>query len=196
MTTMIQDKLYTADELLKMPDGDRYELVGGKLVERHMGMESNLFATHIAHLIQTFLDDRPMGYVVCSETMFTCFPDPVHHGRRPDVAFLAFGRLPGEKLPKGNCPVPPDLMVEVVSPNDTAEEVSTKVNEYQEAGVRLTWVVYPGTRRVLIHRLRTSPEGRISELTELDTIDGEDVLPGFTCPVAKFFQIPRPPVSE
>jgi Uma2 family endonuclease len=194
MTTMTTtEKLYTVDDLLNMPDGDRYELVHGKLVERHMGTESNLLATRIAFLLQSFLETHPMGYVVCSETTFTCFGDAEHHGRKPDVAFVPFGRFPGERPPKGDCRALPDLVVEVVSPNDTAEEVSTKVAEYQSAGVPLVWVAYPSTRRILVHRLRQSPDGRISELTEADALSGEHVLAGFTCPVAKVFALPRPP---
>jgi Uma2 family endonuclease len=84
------------------------------------------------------------------------------------------------------------LVVEVVSPNDTAEEVSEKVADFQSVGVPLIWVFYPSTRRVLIHRLATDPAGRVSELTETDLISGEGVLEGFSCDVAEFFRLPTP----
>jgi Uma2 family endonuclease len=192
MTLVLEEAIHTPDDLLRMPDGDRYELVHGKLVEREMGTKSNWLATQITGLIWAFLRGKLQGYVFNAETSYACFHDEPNHMRRPDVSFIRFGRLPGEKLPEGHCPIPPDLAVEVVSPHDAAEDVSAKVAEFQSVGVPLIWVVYPGTRRVIVHRLPSNPAGRISELTETDTIQGEDVLPGFSCSVAEFFRIPSP----
>jgi Uma2 family endonuclease len=184
--------IQTADDLLTMPDADRHELLHGKLVAREMGAEANWLATRIAFLIQLFLADRPRGYVFTSEASYACFPDDPRHAPRPDASFVRFGRLKDEKIPKGHFKIAPDLVVEVVSPNDVAEELSEKVADFQSVGVPLIWVVYPSTRRVLIHRLAGDPLGRASELTESDAISGENVLPGFSCPVAEFFRLPQP----
>lgn len=192
MSITIGEQIYTPDDLLRMPDGERFELVHGKLVERHMGTEAVGFASRIFGLIWMFLLDHPLGHLLMSEAGYACFPDDPNHTRRPDTSFIRFGRLSNEKLPKGHCPIPPDLAIEVVSPNDAAEEVTSKVADFQSVGVPLIWVVYPASRRVLVHRLRSSPHERISELTDADTITGEDVLPGFSCPVAEFFRIPMP----
>jgi Uma2 family endonuclease len=66
-------------------------------------------------------------------------------------------------------------------------EVEEKVIEYLRAGVPLIWVVNPHTRSVRIPRPRSSPRGSISDLTDADSINGEDVLPGFECPARFFF---------
>lgn len=191
MTTMTQEQIFTPEDLLALPDRDRFELLHGKLVERKTGVKSNWVGGRITMLLGIFLEAHPLGYVI-PETNYVCFPDDPRHAPRPDVSFIRFGRSPGEKLPQGFCRIAPDLVVEVVSPNDTAEEVVDKVADFQSVGVPLIWVVYPNTRRVLIHRLRSSPEGRVSELTDADTINGEDVLPGFSCPVSTFFAMPSP----
>jgi Uma2 family endonuclease len=77
--------------------------------------------------------------------------------------------------------------VEVVSPNDTSEEVDEKVIEWLKAGVRLVWVVSPALKTVRIHRPRTAGNGSVSLLLAEDTITGEDVIPGFSAKVAEFF---------
>jgi Uma2 family endonuclease len=86
-------------------------------------------------------------------------------------------------MESGFIKVPPDLAVEVLSPNDLAYEVDRKVAEYFSAGVRLIWIVNPETRSVTIYR----PDGTASKLNDRDTLEGEDVLPGFRCPVRDFF---------
>ncbi|MBI3466041.1 MAG: Uma2 family endonuclease, partial [Planctomycetes bacterium] len=102
---------------------------------------------------------------------------------KPDAAFIRFGRLPGEQLPIGYVRIAPDLAVEVTSPNELAEEVESKIDDYLAAGVRLLWIVNPTRRTVRIHRAN----GTIGWLREHDTLDGEDVLPGFRCAVRDLF---------
>jgi len=193
MTTTIEDRSYTADEFLSLPDADRFELLHGKLVERNVGFEADWIAARVLFLIEFFLQQRPLGYAVGAQATYACFPDDPRHAPRPDVSFVRFGRFPDDKLPKGYSRIRPDLVVEVVSPNDSADELSEKIADFQSVGVPLIWVVYPSTRRVLIHRLPTDPAGRVSELAESDTLSGESVLPGFSCPVAEIFRIPTPP---
>jgi Uma2 family endonuclease len=96
--------------------------------------------------------------------------------------------LPDDAPSRGYDDIPPDLVVEVLSPRDIATELDQKVEEFLRAGVRLVWVVNPDTRTVRIHRL----DGSISGLHETDELSGEDVLPGFACPVAALFEMPSP----
>jgi Uma2 family endonuclease len=103
--------------------------------------------------------------------------------RAPDLAFVCRERLPPENQPRGFWEIAPDLVVEVVSPNDTRAEIQLKVREWIEAGVRLVWVVYPDSRTVEVIRTLLDRE----ELTADDTLDGGDVLPGFSCAVAELF---------
>ncbi len=84
--------------------------------------------------------------------------------------------------------IAPDIVAEVVSPHEDAENVETKIREYFAAGVRLVWVAYPLTRTVHIYR----PDGSAAVLDERGTISGEDVLPGLEIPVASIF----PPADD
>jgi Uma2 family endonuclease len=103
--------------------------------------------------------------------------------RYPDGSFIRRGRLPDDKPPKGHIRIAPDIALEVVSPNDAAEAIQIKIDEYLRAGVRLVWVVYPSTRQIFVHR----PDSSVSRLTAADELTGEDVLPGLSCRVADFF---------
>ena len=178
---------FTPDDLLRMEDAINYELVDGKLVERHMGMESSEIAARIVLLIGLFLRDHPLGRLFGADASYQCFPNASKNVRKPDVSFIRSGRLPGDRAPTGHSPIAPDLTVEVISPNDLAYEVEEKVAEYLQAGVPLVWIVNPPTRTVRIRRPKSSPRGPVAELSGDDVITGEDVLPDFSCKVSEFF---------
>jgi Uma2 family endonuclease len=187
MSTTVSTAPLTPEDLDRMPDNVAFELVNGTLVERNMGLESSEIAGRILGLLFLFLRTRPLGRLFVPDAGFQCFADDPNKVRRPDVSFIRNGRLPGNKTPKGWGRIAPDLVVEVISPNDIADEVEEKVSEWLGAGVALVWVVYPGTRTVRIHRPRASSLGRVSDLTNADVLSGEDVLPGFTCSLGEIF---------
>jgi Uma2 family endonuclease len=189
MTTAAAKAVFTPDDLLTLPDSVNYELVDGNLVERHMGSESSAIGLAIGVVLANFVKAKRLGHVFNADCGYQCFPGFPDRVRKPDVSFIRMGRLPGERIPEGHTRIPPDLAVEVVSPGDLAYEVDEKIEQYLTAGVRLIWVVSPKTRSVRIHRPKDAPQGPIGALTESDNISGEDVLPGFECPVTEFFQI-------
>ncbi|HJZ91786.1 MAG TPA: Uma2 family endonuclease [Gemmataceae bacterium] len=174
--------LLEPDDLLQMPDGESYELVDGRLVEKNMGAESDRIALRLGGRIDRYCDVHKMGFAFGAQTGFRCFPSRPRLVRKPDVSMVLRARLP-EGAPKGDILISPDFAVEVVSPNDTYEEVEAKVNEYLSAGVRLVWVISPTAKTVLIRR----PDKSSAALDINDVLNGEDVLPGFTCPVAELF---------
>lgn len=183
---------YTADDLLTMPDGDRYELVNGQLVERNMGTESSWIAGRIFFNISRFLEEQSLGWAFPEGTGFQCFREDRDRVRKPDMAFVRHGKFSGKSLPKGFARIPPDLAVEVVSPNDLYYEVEQKVREYLQAGVSLVWIINPDDRTVRI--FRSSGAGP-TQLGENDELTGEDILPGFRCQVSELFP-PTFPESE
>lgn len=188
METATSSPPVTPEDLLGLRDAVRYELVDGNLVRRHMGTESSLIALQIAYILGTFLRQHRLGLLFGSDSSYQCFANAPKTVRRADVGFVRFDRLPGGKAPKSHCRVAPNLAVEVVSPNDTSEEVDAKVIEWLNAGVPLVWVVSPGVRKVRVHRPRNAALGPFSMLSEEDEISGEDVLPGFSCKVGEFFE--------
>lgn len=183
MNVRIDKDITRPEELGLIVDGDLYEFVGGMPVEKNMGAESDWIGANLIGLLQPFCRANRLGLVFGSSTGYRCFPADRQQLRKPDVSFIATGRLPNNKTPKGDIDIAPDLAVEVVSPNDTYEEVATKVADYKSAKVRLIWVVSPETRTVLVRRL----DGTCAELGEGGELSGEDVIPGFACRVAELF---------
>ena len=127
MSTVATSIQYSPDELLTLPDGDAYELVGGELMERKMGARSSFIAGEIHYRLKDHCRSRRLGWVFPEGTSFQCFPHDPDKVRRADVSFIRFGRLAREQLPEGHLRTVPDLAVEVVSPHDLAYDVDSKV---------------------------------------------------------------------
>lgn len=175
--------LMEPEDLLARPDGDHYELIDGVPREKPMGAESDRVALRLGGRLDQHCLQTGCGLAFGSQTGYRCFPNKPKLVRKPDASFVAAGRLPGDKSPKGDISLVPDFVAEVVSPNDTYEEVQVRVEDYRSAKVKLIWVVSPETRTVLVRRL----DGTCAELNEAGTLAGEDVIPGFACPVAELF---------
>jgi Uma2 family endonuclease len=178
----------TADEFLFMPDNTGYELIGGKLVERHVGFESSNIAARIIGLLYRYFAVDAHGYLLDAEMGFQCFSDDPDRVRRADVAFIRKERIGDREKNAGWLSIAPDLAVEVLSKNDIGNEVDEKVTEYLAAGVQLVWIVHPKRREVHVYR----PSGRHEILSSDAEIADEAVLPGFRCKVEEFF----PPVAK
>ena len=170
----------TADELLhlNLPD-KRTELVRGVLVVREpAGYRHGEVAMNLATAVHTFVRAHRLGSVLAAETGFKLFsnPDTV---RAPDVAFIRADRVPSPP-PRGFPAMAPDLAVEVLSPDDRPGEVLKKVADWMNAGVLLVWVVDPVRHVARVYRR----DGKESQLTARDALDGENVLPGLSIPLA------------
>src|SRR5262249_28848704 len=148
MSTVAEPKTYTPDDLLRMPDGDRYELVDGRLEELNVSALSSLISARLLRRLEEFCEPDALAWIFNADCGYQCFPRHPGKVRKPDVSVVLRDRLPAEQLEEGYLTLPPDLAVEAVSPNDTAYRVEQKVQEYLEAGVRLVWVIYPPTQTV------------------------------------------------
>jgi Uma2 family endonuclease len=184
MSTTIENG-YTAEDLLTMRDGDLYELVDGQLVERDMGTKSNWIAGQLFGLVAAHAQRNGLGWVFPTDNSYQCFPNHPNRVRKPVVSFIRLGRLPNEELPIGHCRIAPDLVAEVVSPNDLFSEVHRKVLEFLAAGVPLVWVVDLDSRTLLVYRA----DGTLSLLREEDQLSGEPVLNEFACLVSQLFPV-------
>ncbi|MFO0821830.1 MAG: Uma2 family endonuclease [Gemmataceae bacterium] len=185
----------TAEALTPLPtlvrdefdNSDNYEIIDGVKVELPpMSADSQMLGSRLARHLSNFGIATDLGEA-CTEILFK-LPLKKDRNRKPDVAFVAYSRWPkGKPLPSTNVwNVLPGLCVEVVSPNDLADEIETKINEYFEAGVTLVWVVYPRQERFYVY---DSP-AQVRRLTRSDTLDGGVVLPGFQLPLTELFLQP------
>ena len=183
MSTEVQ--LMTADELLAMPDdGFVYELIKGELIKvsHPPGHEHGLVAMNIAGPLFEYVKSRRLGNVYAAETGFLLEqnPDTV---RAADASFVRRERIEKAGPVAGYWIGAPDLAVEVLSPSDTVRRVEGKVAQWLEAGTRMVWVVSPRLHTVTVYRSLTN----IETLTEKDSLDGGDVVPGFQISVAEIF---------
>jgi len=174
----------TGEELAELPNVGPCELVEGRIVPmsptggEHGRVEGNFFEA-----IRAFARERGLGKVLVGEVgVFTRRnPDTV---RGADVAFISNEKYERLGSKRGFLDVAPDLVVEVLSPRDSALGLTQKLREYFAVGVRLVWVADPEARAVLAYRSLTD----VREFREADPLPGDDVLPGFTADVARFFE--------
>ncbi len=126
--------------------------------------------------ILNFAEPRLLGAVVASDpgVLLERSPDTV---REPDIAFFSTEKIAIDAEIRGYAEAVPDLVVEVASPSDSRHAVHDKAHMWLSHGVRLVWLVQPETRTVDVYR----PDGDIVTFGEQDSLDGLDVLPGFSC---------------
>ena len=173
---------HTVDELPDIPDC--YELVDGELIMMMSpaGWLHGHLVMKIGAVLGTYVEEKKLGMAFGEQTGFilTRNPDTV---RAPDAAFVREARIPRERSLTDYFPGAPDLAVEVLSPSNRASAMKRKLAQYFDAGTRLVWVVDPKTRLMTVH----APGRKPAILHETDTLDGEDVLPGFHYSIAKLF---------
>ena len=175
----------TAKDLLLMPDdGYRYELIRGELKQMSpAGNYHGRLASNVNVPLGGYVRANDLGRTYVADTGYLISSDP-DTVRAPDVAFISRERLEEIGETDGYWPGAPDLVVEVISPNDRYTEVEEKVAEWLEAGAGMVIVVNPRRRSVRVHRSLSD----VIDLAEGDVIDGADVVPGWTLPISEIFE--------
>ncbi|MGH2517854.1 MAG: Uma2 family endonuclease [Ktedonobacterales bacterium] len=183
------DPMTTEEMLALADDGWQYELVEGRLVRMPgSGVEASEVTLILAAALLSFVRPRKLGVVTESSGTFILSragqPDTA---LCPDVAYVEAARAPAKKDPDyaKAWRVAPNLVVEVASPNQFRPGMAAKVRLYLDAGVQLVWVIWPERREVDVWR--PGSEAPAEALGVADQLDGRDVLPGFTHPVADLF---------
>ena len=182
--TIATEKTWTDEAFMALSgDGHCYELIDGALVDRgNAGIEHGGIGSFLGGLLAIHVRQRKLGAVCDSSTAFT-----LKNGnkRSPDVSFVAKERLKGLKRPpRGFFQGSPDLAVEILSPNNTVEEIHDKIVEYFENDTRLVWVIHPNEKYVLVYH---SPEPD-RFLQSQDVLEGEAIVPDFSLTVTKLFE--------
>lgn len=177
----------TLDDLLKLPDdGWQYELVEGVLVRMPpSGIRATSIATIIAAALLAYVRPRRLGVVTGEQGGYTLDPDTE---LMPDVGFIRADRLPPPSSPDYDkiAPAAPDLAVEVASPNQYRPGMRKKARYYLDGGTQLVWVVWPKRQQVDVWEPGDMQQaGRTLGID--DTLEGGDVIPGFSYAVADIF---------
>ncbi len=177
----------TAD-LLDLPDdGYTYEIVEGVLIKMPgSGIDASKIAARLLSALLVYAEAHGLGDVLGADATYdlTRPGDLAATALVPDVSFVQAGRLPARNPGYGK--LAPDLAAEVVSPSQYRPEMAEKAKLYIERGVRLVWILWPNRQEVDVWR-PTSPAAPVATLDVNDTLDGFDVLPGFTLSIGKLF---------
>lgn len=177
--------LLTAEEFARLPqpeDDSLQELVQGVVTTvPPPSFSHGMVCAEMVLKLGEVVDRRSVGFATCNNSgvILGRNPDTV---LGPDLAFWVRDRMPDPPR-HGYASVAPDLVVEVLAPSDTYIRTLRKIQLYQTAGVRLVWILVPEDRSVAVFR-----SGKDSViLSNGEKLSGEDVLPGFSCPVAELF---------
>jgi Uma2 family endonuclease len=185
MATVAQTKLLTAEEFMAADLGEgTFELVRGEVIEVPPPMpEHGRVCGNAFYVVEMYGRQSGLGYGLSNDSgiLIERGPDTV---RGADVCFYSHARWPRSQVGRALPPVPPDLVVEVVSPRNRRGTLFMKIGEYLDAGVLMVWVIYPRQRRVAVYR----PDEELPTVFKDDEIlENFPELPGFRCAVADFF---------
>ena len=176
--SIVHGNAITLEEFLEN-DFEGYEYVKGELVPMAAAaIVHGEIGSNVHFLLTSHVRENKLGRLYIAETTFQLGDRVV----KPDIAFVSTERLSEDKL-KGFS-VAPDLAIEIVSPTDKHYDVTEKALAYLKAGTRLVWVIEPIMKTVMVYR----SEIDFTLLNFEDTLTGEDVVEGFTCPVAQLFE--------
>lgn len=171
----------TADEFESSPLAETHELIRGELYPiMPAGTLHGIVASRLSAYLTIYVIENGLGEVTAAETGFKLKNNSTVGA---DVAFIGKENLARFGVPDSFFPTAPDLAVEVISPSNTSEEISTKVEDYLSSGSRLVWIVYPKRKVVVVYRANNM----VSFLHEPEELDGEDVIPNFRLPLDKIF---------
>ncbi|MBM4423616.1 MAG: Uma2 family endonuclease [Chloroflexi bacterium] len=178
------ETLITGDDLLAMGDIGPCELVEGRIVLMSpAGFPHGDYEMNFGERLKAYARQSRSGKVVVGEVGIYVQRDP-DTIRAADVIFVSNERLAKRQKTSGYLDVAPDLIVEILSPDDRWQEVTQKMREYFAIGVRLIWIAEPASKTVFAYKSLTD----VREFGEGDTLAANDVLPGFAAPVAALFE--------
>lgn len=180
--TIAAKKVWTDEELLAMPkDGYEREIVNGELIVSPAGPDHGVVIGNIFGPLQVYVAANKLGKVFDGQTGCRMSSGDL---LSPDISFATNDRWlrykqSGQTFFDGS----PYLVIEVLSPSDTLGVTEDKIAQYFQNGARLAWIVQPRTQRVFVYHGPAADK----MLTPADTLDGEDVAPGFRLPLESLF---------
>ena len=169
------------EEYAALPKHPRYELVKGALVELMVASrEHEITVIRTGRHMDIHVEANGLGEVYGNNRGYVTVPNAPATSRMPDVSFVSNARLAQPDLSGMLYDGAPDLAVEILSESNTASEIAQKIREYLDAYGGAVWVIDIDARTLTVHTSDAPP----LVLTDADSVDGGDYLPGFACAVA------------
>jgi Uma2 family endonuclease len=168
-------------DVVRILDSDHkrlVELIDGVLVEKAVGQYESEVVFWLIHFLSNYLDRNPIGKGFAPDAPHRVSPRQI---RLPDASFVRADRVPAGR--PAVLPTSPDLAIEVLSPSNTQKEMRRKLRDYFAGGTRLVWYIDPDTQTARVY----TSEHDLTDLPTDGALDGGDVLPGFTLPLATLF---------
>jgi hypothetical protein len=164
------------------------EFVNGRVIPKRprrgsaMSELSNWVGSKLCNALERFVEMHQSGLVFrgTGDQGYQCFPHKAKQVRKPDVSFLRRDLSMLGLREKGWTPEVPELIAEVLSPEDRMFDINTRILDFIEAGTRLIWVIDPFSESAEVVHL----DGTKRLLRRDGVLDGEDVLPGLKIPLA------------
>ncbi len=165
---------------LPVADGWKLELRQGRLLRMPgPGYDHAEIQARLIELINPYMRAHQLGRLVGTG----CYVFSAGDVLCPDLSYVQPARL-AQAQRQGSYPVlAPDLVIEIISPTDVKSKVAQKFEVYRANGVRLLWAVWPATQTIDMWR----PGASVTTLQPSDTLDGADVIPGWSSPASAVF---------
>ena len=187
-----EERLITVAEFLSLaarPENEdrKLELINGVIVEEMSpgflhGKRNQLLSSYLV----PFVYEHDLGEISSEVDHYT--DDDDFNSRRPDLEFISKERL--KQIDNEDKPVSfmPDLAIEVKSPGNTYEELRQKAAYYLQNGCRMVWLLYPEKEQIAAHTLDANGKPQVKTYNKQDTLEGGNILPGFTLPLTLIFR--------
>ena len=177
--------LITAEQFAAHPDpGYPEELVRGRIVPMPMPKPRHgQICVRACYLLYSHIDTKNLGHLLCNDTGVITERSP-DTARGADISFYSYARVPKGPLPDRYLDIPPDLVVEVLSPSDRWPKVLAKVAEYLDAGTTVVLVLDDERRLAHVYRADAAPRMLAAD----DELSIPDLLDDFSVKVGRFFE--------
>ncbi|MDX1967298.1 MAG: Uma2 family endonuclease [Planctomycetaceae bacterium] len=182
MMSTVATNLMTAREFAALDPRVASELIRGEVVEMPVpGVRHGVVTKNAVFLLEFWNRANQGRWLVGGEAGVITERDP-DSVRGPDAFVISRQRVPGGLAVPGFLELPPEVCIEILSPNDVWKDVIAKVDEYLQAGVLEIWVIDPEERQIHVYQPAAAPRslGKADELTS-------GVLDGFRSPASAFF---------
>ena len=198
MALLLEEPTATSEASIEAARPEFYEVIHGDIVETPpMSDYANGVSLRLTRAVDRHLVGHAVGEGFHEHLFQIPQPGDRTRNRRPDWAYVSYVRWPQDRpwpAQGHGMPVVPEIVAEVISPGDGAEDVLAKVREYLRGGVQLVWVVYPLVREVHAYVLESRT---VKVYFAADELEAGDILPGFRTPVAGLFPpIEQPPAGS